>query len=143
MSFFNELKRRNVFKVGISYVVTAWILLQVVDIVLENITAPGWVMQVFMLAMVIGFPLALIFAWAFEITPEGVKLEKDVDRSKSIARETGQKMNRHIIVALSIAVVLLLVDRFIPRKNTDPQPVAENIENIESRAEGFRLNRKV
>ena len=65
MSFFEELKRRNVFRVGIAYAVSAWILLQVVDLVLENIEAPPMVMKVFMLALAIGFPIALIFAWAF------------------------------------------------------------------------------
>ena len=135
MSFFDELKRRNVFRVGIAYAVSAWVLLQVVDLVLENIEAPPLVMQVFMLALAVGFPIALIFAWAFEITPEGVKLERDVDRSKSIVRETGQKMNRHIIIALSIAVVFLLVDRFIPGNDSDSQPVAEKIEITQDLAE--------
>ena len=91
MSFFEELKRRNVFRVGIAYAVSAWVLLQVVDLVLENITAPAWIMQIFMLALAIGFPIALIFAWAFEMTPDGVKLEKDVERDKSITQKTGQK----------------------------------------------------
>jgi TolB-like protein/Tfp pilus assembly protein PilF len=86
-------------------------------------------MQVFMLALAVGFPIALIFAWAFEITPEGVKLEKDVDRSKSITHKTAQKMNRHIIIALSIAVVFLLVDRFMPGKDPEPQPVVDKVEN--------------
>jgi len=131
MSFFDELKRRNVFRVGIAYAVSAWVLLQVIDLVLENINAPPLVMQVFMLALAVGFPIALIFAWAFEITPEGVKLEKHVDRSQSITHKTGQKMNRHIIIALSLAVVFLLVDRFIPGKDTDSQPAVEKVENIE------------
>jgi len=131
VSFIEELKRRNVFRVGIAYAVSAWILLQIVDLVLENITAPDWVMQVFMLAVAIGFPIALLFAWAFEMTPEGIKLERDVDRSVSITAQTGQKMNRHIIIALSIAVVFLLVDRFIPDKDTEPQPVADKVENTE------------
>ena len=91
MSFFEELKRRNVFRVAIGYVITAWLLLQVIDLVLENINAPDWVMQVFMLALAIGFPLALFFAWAFEMTPEGVKREADVDHSQSIAPQTGRK----------------------------------------------------
>ncbi len=117
MSFFDELKRRNVFRVGIAYAISSWVLLQVVDLVLENISAPTWVMQIFMLALAIGFPIALIFAWAFEMTPDGVKLEKDVDRSKSITRKTGQRMNRNIIIALVIAVALLLVDRFRPEIN--------------------------
>jgi len=63
MSLFAELKRRNVFRVGIAYVVTSWLILQVADIVLDNTAAPGWVMQVIMLLMLIGFPLALLFAW--------------------------------------------------------------------------------
>jgi len=131
MSLFDELKRRNVFRVGIAYAVSAWVLLQIVDLVLENISAPGWVMQVFMLALAIGFPLALLFAWAFEMTPEGVKLEKDVDRSQSITHQTGQKMNRGISIALAIAVVLLLVDKFRPEPNTDPQPATVEVENVE------------
>jgi len=102
--------------VGIAYAVSAWVLLQVVDLVLENIAAPTWVMQIFMLALAIGFPLAFIFAWAFEMTPEGVKLERDVDRSKSITQTTAQRMNRNIIIALVIAVALLLVDRFRPQE---------------------------
>ena len=85
MSFFNELKRRNVFKVGVAYAVASWLLLQIVDLVLENIHAPDWIMQVFMLAMAVGFPIAIIIAWAFEVTPDGVKLERNVDRSQSIA----------------------------------------------------------
>ena len=125
MSFFEELRRRNVFRVGIAYAVSAWVLLQIVDLVLENITAPEWIMQVFMLALGIGFPVAIIFAWAFEMTPEGVKLEKHVDRSQSLTRVTGQKMNRGIIIALTIAVLLLLVDRFQTTPKTD-SPVAEN-----------------
>jgi TolB-like protein/Tfp pilus assembly protein PilF len=124
MSFIDELKRRNVFRVGIAYAVSAWVLLQIVDLVLENISAPDWVMQVFMLAVGIGFPFALIIAWAFEMTTEGVKLEKNVDRSQSITQVTGQKMNRGISIALAIAVVLLLVDRFRPEPNTEPQPEA-------------------
>jgi len=112
MSFFNELKRRNVFKVGVAYAVACWLLLQIIDLVLENINAPDWVMQVFMLAMAVGLPLALIVAWAFELTPDGVKLQKHVDQDRSIARQTGHQLNRGIIMILSMAVVLLLTDKF-------------------------------
>jgi len=112
MSFLDELKRRNVFRVGIAYAVSAWVLLQIVDLVLENISAPEWVMQVFMLALAIGFPVAVIFAWAFEMTPEGIKKEKDVDRSRSIAPQTGQKLNRNIIIVLVIALAWFGWDKF-------------------------------
>ena len=113
MSFFNELKRRNVFRVSIGYVITAWLLLQVVDLVLENVNAPDWVMQVFMLALAIGFPLVLFFAWAFEMTPEGVKRESQVDRSQSIAPQTGRKMDRNIIIALTLALAYFAYDKFL------------------------------
>jgi TolB-like protein len=114
VSLFAELKRRNVFRVGTAYLVSAWLLLQVADIVLENIGAPGWVMQVFMLLLAIGLPVALILAWAFELTPEGVKRESEVDRSESITPQTGQKLNRIIIAMLVLAVGLLLAERLTP-----------------------------
>jgi len=113
-SFFEELKRRNVFRVGIAYAVVAWVLLQVVDLVLDNIDAPAWIMKVFMLAVAVGFPVALIFAWAFEKTPEGIKLEKNVDRSQSITPQTGRKLDRLIIVFLAVAVIVLLGERLGP-----------------------------
>ena len=84
MSLFEELKRRNVIRVGIAYGVAAWFILQLSDVVLENISAPDWVMQTIMLVLVIGFPVVILFAWAFEMTPEGIKKEKDVDRSQTI-----------------------------------------------------------
>jgi TolB-like protein len=123
MSFLNELKRRNVFKVTIAYTVAAWLLLQIVDLVLENINSPDWVMQVFMLAMAVGLPIVIIIAWAFEMTPEGIKLEKDVDRSASITRETGMHLNRGIIIILVMLVVFLLTDKF--RENTPEPEVTE------------------
>ena len=97
MSFINELKRRNVFRVGIAYAVASWVLLQVVDLVLENIGAPDWVMKVFMLAVAIGFPVAVIIAWAFELTPEGIKRESEIDRTQFIVQTTGHKLDRIII----------------------------------------------
>jgi TolB-like protein/Tfp pilus assembly protein PilF len=104
MSFFNELKRRNVIRVGIAYVIVAWLILQFADVVLNNIEAPDWVFQVIMLVLGIGLPLALFFAWAFELTPEGIKKEKDIDRSESITPVTGQKLNYTIIGLLVLAL---------------------------------------
>jgi len=127
MSFFEELKRRNVIRVGIAYVIAAWLLLQVSDLVLGNIAAPGWVIQVIMLLLAIGFPLVVMFAWAFEITPEGIKKEKDVDRSQSIVSQTGRKLDRMIIGVLAVTVVYLLIDKLVlTRPAPAPeQPVAE------------------
>jgi len=119
MSLFNELRRRNVFRVGIGYAVAGWVLLQVVDLVLENIAAPDWVMKVFMLAVAIGFPIAVIIAWAFEMTPEGVKRESEIDRSESITQTTGRKLDRIIIGFLALAVVFLAINPF---KSNDNSP---------------------
>jgi TolB-like protein/cytochrome c-type biogenesis protein CcmH/NrfG len=121
MNLFNELKRRNVFRMGIAYVVVAWVLLQAIDFVLDVIAAPDWVLQVFLLAAVAGLPIVLIFSWVFEITPEGIKRESEVDRSHSITRHTGHKLDRTIITFLALAVILLLGERFISGRET-PDP---------------------
>ncbi len=112
MSFFEELKRRNVFRVGLAYGVGAWILVQVGDILFENIGTPEWVMQTMLVLLGIGFFVAIFFAWAFEMTPDGVKREKDVDRSQSITLQTGKKLNTTILVMLALAVAYLLFDKF-------------------------------
>jgi TolB-like protein len=118
---FEELKRRNVFKVGTAYVVLAWLLAQVTDIFLEPFGAPEWVIKTILLLLIIGFPLALLFAWAFELTPEGLKKEKDVDRSQSITHETGQKLNFAIIFILVLALGYFAIDKFV----LEPQRKAE------------------
>ena len=112
MSLFRELKRRNVFRVGVAYLVGAWLLIQVSDIVIDNIGAPPIVLQVIFLALGIGFFVSLFFAWAFELTPEGVKREKDVDRSQSITPQTGKKLNNTILPMMALAIAYLLFDKF-------------------------------
>ena len=107
ISFWSELKRRNVVRVAIAYAVVSWLLLQVADVVLNNIEAPGWVFKAILLLLVIGFPLAIIFAWAFELTPEGLKKEKDVERSESITHVTGRRIDFIIITVLAAIIVLL------------------------------------
>ncbi len=131
MKLFEELKRRNVFRVGIAYVISAWVLLQFVDLVLENIQAPDWIIKVFMLAMAVGLPIAIIIAWAFEMTPEGIKREKDVERSESITSKTGHKLDRSIIVVLLIAVVYFAWDNFAPAPS-DSKTAAETTQQVET-----------
>ncbi len=121
-NLFEELKRRNVFRVGVAYLIAAWLVLQVLDLVLENIDAPAWIMQLTMVVIALGFPIVLGFAWAFELTPEGVKREKDVDRSKSITTHTGRRLDRLITVILIIAVGVLLTDRFLLRSSSEGEP---------------------
>ncbi len=124
---FQELKRRNVFRVALAYLALAWLIVQIADIVLGYTSAPAWVMQVLMLFLVIGFPLAVFFAWAFELTPEGIKREHEVDREKSITRETGRKLNRTITAVLVAAVAFLLVDKFVLRDDMPPQSAGTDL----------------
>jgi len=104
MSLFAELKRRNVFRVGIAYIVLAWILLQVGDTLAPALHLPDWINSAVAFFLILGFPLAIFFAWAFELTPGGLKLEKDVDRDTSITPVTGRKLDRTIIVLLVVAL---------------------------------------
>ena len=136
MSFFQELKRRNVFRVGIAYAITTWLLLQVADVVLGNIEAPGWVFKAIMLVLALGFPVVLLFAWAFELTPEGIKKEKDVDRTQSITPTTGRKLDFAIIALLALGLAYFIWEsRFSTEKGEKgSEPFSEVA--IESSAAG-------
>ncbi|MDX1507430.1 MAG: tetratricopeptide repeat protein [Woeseiaceae bacterium] len=101
---YHELKRRNVFRVAIAYVVLAWIILQVGEVLAPALHLPEWVNSLLAFFLILGFPLAIFFAWAFELTPEGLKKEKDVDRSESITHVTGRKLD-FIIIALLVAAL--------------------------------------
>ncbi|MGD8637070.1 MAG: adenylyl cyclase, partial [Gammaproteobacteria bacterium] len=116
MSFIDEIKRRNVARVGVLYVVAAWLLLQVTDVLSSLLPVPVWTGSLVFILLVIGFPLVLIFSWIYELTPEGIKREKDVDRSQSVTGETGRKINILIIVLLVLAIATVLLDRFIPHE---------------------------
>jgi TolB-like protein len=112
---FQEMKRRNVFRVGVAYIVVSWLVAQVADLVLDNIESPDWIIQVLMLVLALGFPFALLFAWAFELTPDGIKKEKDVDRSQSITRQTGRKLDFAIIGVMAVALGYFIYEsRFSP-----------------------------
>jgi TolB-like protein/Tfp pilus assembly protein PilF len=136
-SLLEELKRRNVVRVGIAYLVAAWLVLQVIDLVIESVSAPAWVMQMILVLIALGFPIVLGVAWAFEITPEGVKRERDVDRSNSITPQTGRKLDRLIIVVLVVAVGVLLTERLLLRENGRPEP-ATQVATSESASQSSR-----
>ena len=88
MSFWGELKRRNVFRVGIAYLLASWLILQVVDVVAPILELPNWVARAILLLLAVGFVISFFLSWACELTPDGVKREKDVDRSQSITAQT-------------------------------------------------------
>ena len=112
MSLFNELKRRNVFRVGFAYAVVGWLVVQVADLALENFGAPGWVMKTLLLFVLMGFVLSLFIAWAYELTPDGIKRAADVDPNLSVTHATGRKLDRMVIIVLLLAVGMLLFERF-------------------------------
>lgn len=125
MSTFQELKRRNVIRVAFAYIVTAWLLLQVADLVLNNVGAPDWVFPTILMVIGLGFVPAVLFSWAYEITPEGIKREKDVDRSQSVTAVTAHKLDRAIIVILLLAVAYFSYDKLSDGPDPDEAAVTE------------------
>jgi TolB-like protein/Tfp pilus assembly protein PilF len=126
--FFGELKRRNVYKVAVAYAVVAWLLIQVATQVFPLFEIPNWAIRLVVLLLIIGFPVALVFAWAFELTPEGLKRTEDVDLNKSITRGTGRKLDFLIIGVLLIVIAVFAYQRFGPGKKglvTMPSAIPE------------------
>jgi TolB-like protein/Flp pilus assembly protein TadD len=115
--FFAELQRRHVWRVAVAYAIVAWLLLQIASIVLPTFDAPAWAMKVLVLLFVILFPVALILAWAFEMTPEGVRRTEPADsahaRATHVTRNVGRKLDGVIIAVLVLAVILLLGNQFV------------------------------
>ena len=114
-SFFSELKRRNVYKVAVAYAVVSWLLIQAASILFPTFEAPSWVMKVFVAVIVLGFPIALVFSWAFEITPQGIKREEDVVPNQSITHHTGRKIVGITIVFAIVATGLFVFQLVRPR----------------------------
>ncbi len=112
-NFFSELKRRNVYRVAAAYAIVGWLLLEIASVVMPTFEAPEWVMKVVTFAIILGFPLALVFAWAYEITPEGLRREKEVEHSQSVTRSTGRKLDFIIIGLLGVAVISLVLENYI------------------------------
>ncbi len=113
MSLFNELKRRNVIRVGTAYIVLAWLVIQVVETIFPAFGFGDAPVRIVAILGLIGFFPTLVFAWVFEITPDGVRKESEIDRSKSITQQTGKLLDRVILVILSVALLYFLVDKFI------------------------------
>jgi TolB-like protein/Flp pilus assembly protein TadD len=115
-SFFAELQRRNVYNVAAAYAVIAWLLIQAASILFPTFEAPSWVMKVFITIIAAGFPVSLILAWAFELTPQGIKRTREVAPAESLRRLTGRKIAFVIIAFFALMIGLLLYDRYRPGK---------------------------
>ena len=129
MSFLGELKRRNVIRMALLYVVAGWVVLQIADVLFDPLGLPSWTFRLVLGLLLLGFPFALIFAWVFEMTPEGLKRERDVDRSNSVVTQTGRKMNTVIVALLLVAIAGLVLDRLIPERGQRAAvtPAAEDV----------------
>jgi TolB-like protein len=110
-SFFRELKRRNIYKVATVYAIAGWLIIQICAVTFPYLNIPSWMITSIIIIVLVGFPLALIFAWAFELTPEGIKRTKEVPKQESITSLTGRRLNFWIIGLLSITLLLVLTER--------------------------------
>jgi TolB-like protein/lipoprotein NlpI len=106
-----ELRRRNVFRVTVAYVIVTWLVIQVIETVSEPLGLPDWTEAFFIVLMLAGLPVVVLFAWVFELTPEGLKKTEDVDTEESVTNVTGKKLNYTIIVVLAMALGYFLWER--------------------------------
>jgi len=125
MSLITELKRRNVFRIGAAYGIVGWLLVEVSSVLLPTFGAPDWVMKVVSFLVIFGFPLALILAWAFELTPEGIKRDSAVEPAESIRHSTGRKLDFAIIALLAVALTYVVLDKYV--MEAEPVPGAEPV----------------
>jgi adenylate cyclase len=135
MSLFTELKRRNVFRVGLFYIVAAWVVVQVAETLLPVFEVPDSAIRAIVLILALGFPLALVFSWIFELTPDGLKLDKNAQGDPATQRETTQKLNWATLVAAVLAIGLLVADRLVP----ESMPERPSVTTLESTAADDRI----
>ncbi len=145
MSLFSELRRRNVIKVALLYAVASLLILWIVSHAVSGLVLPGWASEFVVLLLVIGFPVALIFAWVYEITPQGLKKGIDVDQTQSIVYKTGQKLNAAVAVLAVLGVAALVGERLLPEfELVRPEPVEEiQLRPIYDAAEGAGVPKEI
>ncbi|WP_295679683.1 tetratricopeptide repeat protein [uncultured Nevskia sp.] len=114
--FLGELQRRNVHRAALFYAGAAWLLVQIATQVFPFFDIPNATVRIVVIAVVVGFPFAMLFSWFYEWTPQGIKLESEIDRSESVTRQTGKTMDRWIIAVLALAVVLLVANTVVGGK---------------------------
>jgi TolB-like protein/Tfp pilus assembly protein PilF len=130
LTIFHELKRRKVFKVAAAYVIVGWLIMQAGEVMGPALRLPEWINSALAFFLILGFPLAMFFAWAYEMTPEGIKKDKDVDQGQPGANAAGGILNRTIVIALVLALAYISVDKLI----LDPKRDAELLESVQTEA---------
>ena len=139
MSLFSELKRRNVLRVAIGYLAASWLLIQIVETLFPIFGLSDASIRLSVILLAIGFPLILIFSWLYELTSEGLKLEKDVDRSITLVHHTGKKLDRAIIVVLTLALGYFAFDKFVldPARDTAREEVVAKQARTDALVESY------
>jgi TolB-like protein len=132
MSLFTELKRRNVFRVGLFYIVSAWLVIQVAETLLPVFEVSDSAIRAIVLILVLGFPLALVFSWIFELTPEGLKLDKNAQADPEAKQQISHKLNVATLIAAVLAIGLLVADRIIPESGTSVPETADTTPGAEA-----------
>ena len=128
MTLFSELRRRNVIKVALLYAVASWLLIWVVNHLVEGAGLSAWVSDYVLLLLAIGFPVALIFAWVYEITPSGLQKAADVDQTQSIVYKTGQKLNAAVAVLAVLGIAAVIGEKLLPEFEPPPPVVLEEFQ---------------
>lgn len=126
-NFFAELQRRNVYKVAVAYGVVSWLLIQIATQVFPFFEIPNWTTRMVVILLLLGFPIALVLAWAYELTPEGIKRADEVDPTKSIKRSTGRRLDFVIIGVLVAVVAVLAFQHYRPAKTPEPDVPEKSI----------------
>jgi adenylate cyclase len=134
LSFFKELTRRNVFRVGAAYIIIAWLVAQVLQLIFESFGTPDWVIKTVLVLLAAGLPFSLFFAWAFEMTPEGIKREHEVDRTQSITPHTGKRIDRVIIGLLALSLAYFAYDKFALSTKRETAAIESAVEAAASQA---------
>ena len=125
MGLFSELRRRNVFKVALLYAVASWLLVWVVNHLVDGVGLSPWVSEYVLLLLAIGFPVALIFAWVYEITPAGLQKAIEVDQTQSIVYKTGQKLNAAVAVLAVLGFAAVIGEKLLPEFTPPPRETLE------------------
>jgi len=130
MSFYYELKNRNVFRVAAAYLAGAWLLIEVAQTLFPLYGFSDAAIRLVVTLLAIGFPIVLIFSWVFELTPDGFKLEKDVDRSRVLTGHAGKKLDRVIIILLALSLAYLAFDKFMLEPSREAALVQTTTETV-------------
>ncbi len=139
MPFLDEIKRRNVHRMAGLYLVAAWLVVQVTSTVVPAFDSPSWLLRVVIIVLAIGFLPALVLAWVFELTPEGLKRESEVTRAESVAPETGRRLDRLLLLVLAVALGYFAFDKFVlaPRREAAQAQVARDEGRAESLVQSY------